>query len=79
MSKLETQGKNSKLKVKTRKVGTFRIPGCRKSVQKKACAKLKDIWINSRASRLISIILHLKLKDFLSKLKYFSAKLKDQR
>ena len=27
--------KNSKLKVKTQKVGTFRIPGCRKSVQKK--------------------------------------------
>ena len=25
----------SKVKVKTRKVGTFRIPGCRKSVQKK--------------------------------------------
>ena len=29
--KLKTQGK----KVKTQKVGTFRIPGCRKSVQKK--------------------------------------------
>ena len=39
MSKLKkkpkTQGKNSKFKVKTRKVGTFRIPGYRKSVQKK--------------------------------------------
>ena len=34
--KLKTQGKNSKLKVKTQKVGTFRIPGSRKSVQKKA-------------------------------------------
>ena len=33
--KLKTQGKNSKLKVKTQKVGIFRIPGCRKSVQKK--------------------------------------------
>ena len=33
--KLKTQGKNSKLKVKTQRVGTFRIPGCRKSVQKK--------------------------------------------
>ena len=33
--KLNTQGKNSKLKVKTQKVGTFRIPGCRKSVKKK--------------------------------------------
>ena len=38
--KLKTQGKNSKLKVKTQKVGTFRIPGCRKSVQKKACLKV---------------------------------------
>ena len=43
----------------------------------KIFAKLKDIWINSRASHLNSIILHLKLKDFLSKLKYFSAKLKE--
>ena len=33
--KLKTQGKNSKLMVKTGKVGTFRIPGTRKSVQKK--------------------------------------------
>ena len=39
-------------------------------------AKLKDILINSRASH-FSIVLHLKLKDFLSKLKYFSAKLKE--
>ena len=31
---LKTQGKNSKLKAKTQKVGTFRIPGCRKSVKK---------------------------------------------
>ena len=36
--KLKTQGKNSKLKVKTRKVGTFRISGCRKSVQKSLLA-----------------------------------------
>ena len=43
----------------------------------KIFAKLKDIWINSRASHLNSIILHLKLKDFLSKLKYFSTKLKE--
>ena len=43
----------------------------------KIFAKLKDILINSRASHLNSIVLHLKLKDFLSKLKYFSAKLKD--
>ena len=42
----------------------------------KIFAKLKDILINSRASHLNSIVLHLKLKDFLSKLKYFSAKLK---
>ena len=33
--KLKAQGKNSKLKVKTQNVGTFRIPGCRKCVQKK--------------------------------------------
>ena len=43
----------------------------------KIFAKLKDILINSRASHLNSIVLHLKLKDFLSKLKYFSAKLKE--
>ena len=33
--KLKTQGKNSKLKVNTQKVSTFRIPGCRKRVLKK--------------------------------------------
>ena len=33
--KTQNSRKNSKLKVKTQKVGTFRIPGCRKSVQKK--------------------------------------------
>ena len=31
---VKTQGKNSKLKGKTQKVGTFIIHGCRKSVQK---------------------------------------------
>ena len=33
MSKTQNSRKNSKLKVKTRKVGTFSISGCRKSVQ----------------------------------------------
>ena len=40
--KLKTQGKNSKLMVKTRKVGTFRIPGCQKSVQKKPGVFIKE-------------------------------------
>ena len=39
--KLKTQGKNSKLEVKTRKVGTFRIPGCQKA-SKKSLAYLKE-------------------------------------
>ena len=43
--KLKTQGKNSKLKMKTQKVGTFRIPGCRKSVQKKPGLNIIDVMV----------------------------------
>ena len=35
VSEIKTQEKTQKLEEKTQKVGTFRIPGCRKSVQKK--------------------------------------------
>ena len=34
--------KSSKLKVKTQKVGTFRIPGCRKSVQRKSLNQIEN-------------------------------------
>ena len=33
VSEIKTQEKTQKLKEKTQKVGTFGIPGCRKSVQ----------------------------------------------
>ena len=51
-------GKKSKLKVKTQKVGTFRIPRCRKSDQKKAWISHFQIWFEQR---FILILMHNRL------------------